>query len=58
MRTDTIVNIETLVYDLKANKLIWAAKSQTTNPERVDTLIKELVSAAAAEMKKQGLVAK
>jgi hypothetical protein len=56
LRTDTIVNVETLVYDLKADKLVWAGKSQTTNPERVDALIKELVGAAAAEMKKQGLI--
>jgi hypothetical protein len=58
LRTDTIVNVETLVYDLKADKLIWAGKSQTTNPERVDTMIKELVASAAAEMKKQGLIKK
>jgi hypothetical protein len=56
LRTDTIVNVETLVYDLKADKLVWAGKSQSTNPDRVDTLIKELVAGAAAEMKKQGLI--
>jgi hypothetical protein len=56
LRTDTIVNVETLVYDLKADKLVWAGKSQSTNPDRVDALIKELVAAAAAEMKKQGLI--
>ena len=58
LRTDTIVNVETLVYDLKADKLVWAGKSESTNPDRVDTLIKELVAAAAAEMKKQGLIRK
>ena len=56
LRTDTIVNVETLVYDLKADKLVWAGKSETTNPERVDKMIQELVGAAAAEMKKQGLI--
>ena len=56
LRTDTIVNVETLVYDLKADKLVWAGKSATTNPDRVDTLIKDLVAAAAGEMKKQGLI--
>lgn len=56
LRTDTIVTVETLVYDLRTDKLVWAGKSQTTNPSRVDALIKELVSAAAAEMKKQGLI--
>jgi hypothetical protein len=56
LRTDTIVNVETLVYDLKADKLVWAGKSETTNPDKVDALIKELVAAAAGEMKKQGLI--
>lgn len=56
LRTDTIVNVETLVYDLKADKLLWAGMSETTNPDKVETLIKELVAAAAAEMKKQGLI--
>jgi hypothetical protein len=56
LRTDTIVSVETLVYDMKADKLVWAGKSQTTNPEKVDALVKELVAGAAAEMKKQGLI--
>ena len=56
LRTDTIVSVETLIYDLKADKLVWAGLSQSTNPSRVDSLIKELVSAAASELKKQGLV--
>jgi hypothetical protein len=56
MKTDTIVNVETLIYDLKADKLVWAGRSQSTNPSRVDSLVKELVAAAAAEMKKQGLI--
>ena len=32
LRTDTIVNVETLVYDLKADKLVWAGKSESKNP--------------------------
>jgi hypothetical protein len=56
LRTDTIVNVETLIYDLKADKLVWAGMSESTNPERVETLIKELVASAAGEMKKQGLI--
>ena len=56
LRTDTIVSVETLVYDMKADKLIWAGRSQTTNPTKVDALVKELVAGAASEMKKQGLI--
>jgi hypothetical protein len=54
--TDTIVSIETLVYSMKQNKLVWAGQSQTTNPSRVDALIKEVVAAAAEEMQKEGLL--
>jgi hypothetical protein len=56
LRTDTIVNVETLVYDLRADKLVWAGMSASTNPEHVEGLIKDLVAAAAGEMKKQGLI--
>jgi len=56
LRTDTIVSVETLVYDMKADKLIWAGRSQTTNPQKVDALVKELVAGAASEMRKQGLI--
>jgi hypothetical protein len=54
--TETIVSVETLVYSLEQDKLLWAGRSQTTNPSRVDTLIKELANNAANEMKKAGLL--
>ena len=56
IRTNTIVTVETLVYSLEQNKLIWAGESKTTNPSQVDAFIKELAAAAAKEMKKLGLL--
>jgi hypothetical protein len=56
LRTDTIVSVETLVYSLGQDKLVWAGRSQTTNPSKVGDFIKELVVAAAKEMRKQGLI--
>jgi hypothetical protein len=56
LRTDTILGVETLVYDLRQDKLVWAGQSQSTNPKSVESFIKELVARAAAEMKKQGLI--
>jgi hypothetical protein len=56
IRTDTIVSIETLVYSMKQNKLVWAGQSKTTNPSKVDGLVKEIVRAAAEEMRKEGLL--
>jgi len=56
VRTNTIVTVETLVYSLADNALVWAGQSRTTNPEKVDAFVRELVGAAAKEMKKQGLL--
>ena len=58
LRTDTIVHVETLFYDLKSDKLVWAGQSSTTNPSKAESMIKELVDEAGKEMKKQGLVSK
>jgi hypothetical protein len=56
LRTDTIVYVEILVYSLEQDKLVWAARSQSTNPSKVGDFVKELTAKAAAEMKKQGLI--
>jgi hypothetical protein len=56
--TDTIVIVETLVYSLEQDKLVWAGQSETTNPSKVGPFIKELAAKAAAELKKEGLVAR
>ena len=57
IRTDTYVNIETLIYDLRQNKLVWAAQSKTRNPTEVDGLVNELATAISQELRKAGLVA-
>jgi len=56
IRTDTIVHVETLVYDLKSDKLVWAGQSSTVNPSKAESMIKELVDEAGKEMRKQGLL--
>jgi hypothetical protein len=56
IRTDTIVTVETLVFDLRQDKLVWGGQSETINPEKVDDLIQDLVDEAAGELRKEGLV--
>jgi hypothetical protein len=56
MRSDTVLVVETLVYDMRQDKLVWAGQSQTTNPSKVDGLIRELVDQTARQLRKQGLV--
>jgi hypothetical protein len=56
MEIDTKVSVETLFYDLRTNKLLWAGMSETVNPSTALKFIKDLVNKVGKEMKKQGLV--
>jgi hypothetical protein len=58
VREDTILTIETMVYSVPANKLLWAGMSETTNPKAAGKVIEDLVEAVVKDMKKQGLVQK
>ncbi len=54
--TDTVITVEILFYSLEQNKLIWSGRSKTTNPSKVSSFVKELVSAAVWEMKSDGVL--
>ena len=56
LRTDTILIVETLVYSLQQNKLVWASQSQTMNPTQVGSFMRELSKTLGTEMEKQGLL--
>jgi hypothetical protein len=58
LRTDTLVSVETLVYSLQDDALLWAGTSRTTNPSSIDRFVDELADAVGAEMTKQGLLTK
>ena len=54
--TSTIVVVETLVYDLSRNRLVWAATSEARNPKSLQTFIGDLVAGVVREMRKEKLV--
>jgi len=56
MRSDTALVIETLVYDLRQDKLVWAGQSRATDPSKVDSLVKELAEQTARQLRNEGLV--
>jgi hypothetical protein len=56
IQTDTLVSVETLIYSLDQDKLLWAATSRTTNPSDLQTLINEVANATVNEMIKQGML--
>lgn len=58
LRTDQVVAIETLVYSIEDDKLLWAGRSETTNPKDIRKFVKNLVSEAGKKMRKDGLVKK
>ena len=58
LQTDTLVSVETLVYSLDRDKLLWASTSRTTNPNNINALVREVSDVTADEMMKQGLLAK
>jgi hypothetical protein len=55
-KNNLIINVETLIFDVTKDKLIWAGVSEKTNPKNVQRVVGELVTEVISEMKKDGLV--
>jgi hypothetical protein len=56
LRTDTIVSVETTVYSLKQDKILWGGMSETMNPSKAEAFMKELADGVAKQMTKAGLL--
>ena len=56
VRTDTKLAIETRVYSLEQEKLIWAGTSEAWNPKKSSDVIKTLTAAVAKNMTEAGVL--
>lgn len=56
--TDRVITLETLIYSIEKDELIWAGQSESARPTDVRKFVKDLVNAAGREMRKAGLVRK
>ena len=56
LRTDTIVSVETNVYSLAEDKLIWSGVSETFDPNDTPRMVTEIAEAAAKQMRERGLL--
>lgn len=56
--TKTVITVETLLYSLKQDKLIWAGTSETTDPQGITSFVRELTKYVASSMQKDGVIAK
>ncbi len=54
--TDTIVQLETRVFSVAQEKLIWAGKSKSVNVSSSEKIVKELVKLVVDDMKKSALI--
>lgn len=55
VREDTVVIVETLIYSVPQNKLLWAAASETRNPKTMQKFVADLAKETTKELHKQGL---
>jgi len=58
VRTDTKYVVETLLFDVPEAKILWAGTSESTNPKDAQALVRDIVTVAADQMKKDGLIKK
>jgi hypothetical protein len=56
IRTDTIVRVQSLLYDLGKDELVWAGQSETMNPSKAESFMREMVRSIGNELQKEGLV--
>jgi hypothetical protein len=55
--TNLVVTIETFIFSLPQNKLVWTGTTETINPKNAESFVKQLAGKITAELKSQGLVA-
>jgi hypothetical protein len=52
---DTVVVVETTIYSVPLNKLLWAAVSETKNPKDLQRFVQDLVKESVKALHEQGL---
>jgi hypothetical protein len=55
VQRETKVVVESTIYSVPRNQLVWAAVTETTNPRDLRGFVEELVKRSVEEMQKQGL---
>lgn len=56
LAADRIVKVETLVYSLEQDRLVWAGVSRTIDPGQIESFISELAVAVSDQMASEGLL--
>jgi hypothetical protein len=51
---DTVVTVESLIYSMAEDRLLWAGVSETRNPKTLQKFIENLVKESVKELQRQG----
>lgn len=54
--TDKNYFIETTIYSVEPNKLLWTGTTKTVNPSKVDKAVNDIADVVAAKMKEDGFI--
>jgi len=54
--TDTVVRLDTKVFAVSSEKMIWAGKTESFNPSSSQSVVSELEKLVITDMKKSGIV--
>jgi len=55
---DTVITVESLIFSVPQNKLLWAGVSETRNPKTLQKFVEDLVKESVKQLQKQGLAKK
>lgn len=55
-RSVTTLSVETLIYSLAQDKLLWSGQSETTDAANAERFVREHAGAIAAELRREGLI--
>jgi hypothetical protein len=50
---DTVIVVESLIFDVSTGKLLWGGVSESTNPKSLQALVADIVKEAAKKIEKQ-----
>ena len=55
-RTDKVVRVETSIYSLREDRLLWVATTETMNPSSVNSLVEDVAKAVRRELERAKLI--
>ena len=56
VQTDQVVRIETSIYSVRDDKLVWVGVTDTMNPNSVSALVKDVAKAVRKELERTGAI--